>query len=60
MKEKIKRIFNFICYFFIAPAFGFIMYDSIYIPFSILDILPFIGGAIYLILAYKFLIKLFE
>lgn len=60
MKDKGKRIFNFICYFCIAPMFGFILYDSIYIPFSILDILPFIGVWIWLVLAYKFLIKLFD
>lgn len=67
---KIKRIFNFICFFVIAPIvtlFSIVVPTVIIIESKTLSFLDFLGpgfGIIglwtWLILAYKYLIKLFD
>lgn len=67
---KIKRIFNFICFFIITPIVAFF---TVFIPviiigesksFSFLDLLwpifGIVGLWIWLILAYGYLIKMFD
>ena len=69
MKERGKRIFNFICYFCIAPVVVlttggtflacFYDYGGTFLCLGQWVLLS-VCGWIWLLLAYKFLIKLFD
>jgi len=56
---KIKRIFNFICFFVIAPVATFIS-SCVLFPFSFTNLFIIAFFWLWLILAYKYLIKLFD
>ena len=60
MRNMLKRIFNFICFFIIAPV---ALFSNIFILKEILSLESLFWSAVawlYMVLAYKYLIKLFD
>lgn len=56
---KIKRIFNFICFFVITPVAAFLS-SCILFPFRFENLCAIAFLWLWLILAYRYLIKLFD
>jgi len=56
---KIKRIFNFICFFVITPVATFLS-SCILFPFRFENLCAIAFLWLWLILAYRYLIKLFD